>query len=237
MSLSSVSIRQITDPADPAIAAFGRLQERTYADPDLLIPPRYLPIMLTRQSEERRNLMLLAEAGAEVVGGVVFHYFASVNTGFSSYLAVAPERRGQGIARRLHEARFAALDTEAGAQAPVHGVFIDVTAPERLTAEDQAQERRVGSDPMARRRIFHQLGFRRVDVAYEQPAEGSGGEAITSMDLLYCPRTPADWVPTDLVVLTMQAYWDPWLGRAAAERNAAELRRRCGGERVRLLPA
>ncbi len=58
------------------------------------------------------------------------------------------------------------------------------------------------------------------------------------MDLLFCPRKPhEDWVATDLVVGTMHAYWTPWLGRAAADRNAAEVRRLCGGVRVRLLPA
>lgn len=237
MALLDLTIRRITDPADPAIPAFGRIQERVYADPDLLIPPQYFPVLLSRQSEERRNLMLVAEAGGVVVGGVLFHYFARVNTGFSSFLAVSPEARGQGVARRLHEARFAALDAVADSQAPVHGLFIDVVAPERLSPEEMEQERAVGSDPAARRRIFHRLGFRKVDVAYSQPAEGSGGQEVTSMDLLYCPRAEADWVATDLVVGTMLAYWTPWLGPAAAERNAAELRRRCGGDRVRLLPA
>ncbi|MFZ5815251.1 MAG: GNAT family N-acetyltransferase [Bacillota bacterium] len=233
---SHLRIRRVTDPADPAIAAFGELQERVYADPDLLIPPQYLPVMLARQSADRLNLMLVAELQGRVVGGVVFHCFPPVRTGFSSFMAVAPEERGRGLARRLHEARFAALDAAAGERGPVHGLFIDVVAPERLSPVELEQERAVGSDPVARRAIFHRLGFRRVDVAYFQPAEGSGGEPITSMDLLYCPREGAEWVETELVVGTMQAYWTPWLGRAAAERNAAELRRRCGGERVRLLP-
>lgn len=227
-------IRPIRDPADPAILKFGQLQERTYGDPEMLIPAAFLPRLLTTQSRERRNLMLVAEEGEAVVGGVVFHYFPGPNTGFSSYLAVAHEARGEGLARRLHEARFALLDAEAGDQAPVAGLFIDVVAPERLTPEELAQERAVGSDPVVRRAIFHRLGFRRVDVAYEQPAEGSGGEAVTNMDLLYCPHTPADQVPTELVVETMRAYWAPWLGKKAADRNAGELRRRCGGVVVAL---
>lgn len=237
MDLSRIAIRTITDPADPAIAAFGELQERTFPEPDMLIPPEYLPAMLARSTPARRNLMLVAEADGAVLGGAVFHYFAGPNTGFSSFLAVAPEVRGRGMARQIHQARFAALDEAAGERAPVHGLFIDVVAPGRLTPEEVARERAVGADPVDRRRIFQRLGFRKVDVAYFQPAEGSGGEPITTMDLLYCPRTAADWVATDLVVETMHAYWAPWLGRAAADRNAAELRRRCGGERVALLPA
>jgi GNAT superfamily N-acetyltransferase len=232
-----IKVRTVRDPADPAIAGFGHLQERTYADPEMLIPPQVLPRMLATQSPQRHNLMLVAEEGAEVVGGAVFHYFPGPNTGFSSYMAVAPEGRGQGLARRLHEARFALLDAEAGERAPVAGLFIDVVAPERLTPAELEQERAVGSDPVARRQIFHRLGFRRVDVAYEQPAEGSGGDAVTNMDLLYCPRTPADAIPAKLAAETMRAYWTGWLGRAAANRNADELRRRCGSELVALKPA
>lgn len=238
MTPSDLRIRQITDPQDPAIASFGRLQDRTYADPEMLIPASIMPRMLAaRTTGERINLMLVAEQTGEVVGGTFFHYFAGVNTGFSSFLTVAPEVRGQGVAKALHAARFGLLDREAGAKAPAHGVFIDVVVPERLSPGEVAAERAVGSDPWDRRRIFHRMGFRKVDVSYFQPAEGSGGTAITTMDLLYCPHTPADTVPTDLVAGTMLAYWTPWLGRAAAERNAAELRRRCGGDSVALLPA
>ncbi len=232
--MREIQVRQITDPADPAIAAFGRLQDRAFPEPELLIPPSIFPRMLATRTAERRNLMIVAEAGAEVVGGALFHYFPGVNTGFSSFLAVAPEVRGQGVARRLHEARFAALDREAAEQAPVHGVFIDVVAPERLSEAERERERAVGSDPVARRRIFHALGFRKVDVAYYQP---DNHEPITNMDLLYCPRHPAERIPTELVAATMHAYWRPWLGAAVAAREADLLRRRCGGETVALLPA
>lgn len=237
MVLPAVRIRQVLDPDDPALPAFGRIQERAYAEPDLLIPPQYFPVMLARQSGERRNLILVAEAEGQVVGGVIFHCFPRVGTGFSSFMAVSPEMRGMGVGRQLHAARFAALDAAAGPRGPVHGLFIDVVAPERLSPEELTQEEAVGSDPVARRRIFHRLGFRKVAVDYFQPAEASGGQPVTSMDLLWCPREEAEWVETDLVVGTMHAYWTPWIGPAAADRNAAELRRLCGGDRVRLLPA
>ncbi|MDF2627324.1 MAG: hypothetical protein K0R39_1155 [Symbiobacteriaceae bacterium] len=234
-------IRQITNPSDPAIAAFGALQERTYADPDLLIPPEVFPELLSRQSGERRNLMLVAEDddAGQVIGGTLFHYLGAANSGFSSFLAVAPEVREQGVATRLHAARFALLDLAAGERAPVPGLFIDVVAPERLAPGEVEAERAAGLDPADRRRIFQRMGFRKVDVAYFQPAEGSeGGEAITTMDLLFCPRDPgATEVSTALVVETMRAYWKDWLGKSAANRNAAELARRCGGERVALRPA
>lgn len=238
MNPDTLQIRSVTDPQDPAFPAFGRLQTRTFPEPDLLIPAIYLPRLTATRTEQRRNFLLVAEAGGEVVGGTVFHYFTGPNTGFSSFLTVAPEVRGQGIARRLHQGRFALLNQEAGARAPVHGIFIDVAAPERLSAGEIRREQAMDLDPADRRRAFHQLGFRTVAVAYYQPPSGPGEERVTTMDLLFCPSDPAQTaIPTDWVVQTMHAYWTPWLGSAAADTHSLELRRRCGGDAVPLLPA
>src|ERR687883_49510 len=133
MRSSDVAIREITDPQDPAVAGFGRLQRATYFAPETLIP----------------------------------------------------------------------------------GVFIDVVNPTRMTPHDLERERHAGSDPWQRRRIFEHLGFRQVDIRYEQPVGGPNGGPVTILDLLYCPHTPAETVPTALVVATMQAYWSPWLGKSA----------------------
>lgn len=233
---TELHIRLVTDPQDPAFPAFGRLQERTFPEPDLLIPAIYLPRMIASRTPQRRNYMLVAERAGQLVGGTIFHYFPGPNTGFSSFLTVAPEQRGLGVARRLHEARLAHLDREAGERAPVHGLFIDVSAPERLSPDEIARELALGLDPADRRRAFHRLGFRKVAVAYYQPPDGPGEEPITTMDLLFCPRDPgAAAIPTEWVVQTMHAYWTPWLGREAADTHSAELRRRCGGETVALL--
>jgi GNAT superfamily N-acetyltransferase len=229
-----VEIRRITELDDYAIAQFGTLQERAYSEPENLIPGKYLPWVLSHATREQRNFMLVAESEDRVVGGTVFHLFTEANAGFSSFLAVAPEMRGQGISRRLHEARFEVLDREAGK--PVEGIFIDVLAPERLTKRQLARERKVGSDPRARMRIFGRLGFYRVGIRYEQPVGGPDGGPVTDMDLLYCPRAPADTVPTALVVATLYAYWSSWLGPSRAERHAEELARRAGGESLTLQP-
>ncbi len=229
-----ITIRQITKPDDKAIMQFGALQERVYAEPEKLIPGSFLPWLVTHSSREQRNFMLVAEREGEVVGGTVFHLFTEPNAGLSSFMATAREVRGQGVARRLHEARFELLDREA--KKPVEGLFIDVLAPERLTARQRERERLVGSDPVLRRRIFGRLGFYQVAIRYEQPVGGPGGGPLTDMDLLYCPRQSANTVPTALVVATLRAYWSSWLGPTRAERHARELARRASGERLELLP-
>lgn len=229
-------IRRVVDPADPAIAAFGRLQESYYPEPDLLIPPVALPRMISNQGTQRYNFLLVAEMNGVVVGGTVFHLLVRPNSGFSSFLVVSPASRGRGIARALHEARLSELDAQAGT--PVAGLFIDTVAPERLTLDQWQKEWAAGFDPVLRRSVFHQLGFRKVDVAYYQPPPRPGQEPITSLDLLYCPRTSGqEFVAADLIVETMHAYWLPWLGKATADEHAVALRKLCRGPMVRLLPA
>jgi GNAT superfamily N-acetyltransferase len=222
----SVTVREVTDPNDPAIEAFGRMQTAAYYAPESLIPASYIPRMLEGATGSRRNFLIVAEADGHVVGGALFHYLAEAGSGFSSFLGVERAYRGQGIARQMHDARFSILDRAAGA--PIPGVFIDVVNPSRMSAAELERERRVGSDPWGRRAAFEKLGFGQVDIRYEQPVGGPNGGPVTILDLLYCPHAPAAVVATSLVVRTMRAYWSPWLGRDAA-RHASELEARAHG--------
>jgi len=224
--MSSFTVREVTDPDDPAIEGFGRMQNAAYFAPETLIPAHYIPRMLDGETGTRRNFLLVAEADGRVVGGALFHWLADAGSGFSSFLGVERQMRGKGVARALHEARFRLLDRAAGGHA--QGVFIDVVNPTRMSSAELDRERRAGSDGWDRRRAFERLGFRQVDIRYEQPVGGPNGGPVTILDLLYCPREPADQVATSLVVATMRAYWSAWLGRAA-ERHAADLRARANG--------
>jgi len=224
----SLTVREVVDPHDAAIAGFGLMQRAAYFAPETLIPAQYIPQMLdgSAQTGSRRNFLVVAELDGRVVGGTLFHWLADARSGFSSFLGVDRGLRRQGIARRMHAERFKILDRAAGGQAP--GVFIDVVNPHRLSAAELAREKAVGSDPWARRQAFAQLGFRQVDIRYEQPVGGPNGGPVTILDLLYCPRVPADSVSTALVVATMQAYWSPWLGKTARH-HARELESRAHG--------
>lgn len=229
-------VRQVQSGTDPAIAAFGRLQREVYFDAQQLIPGEFIPRLLEARGGPRRNFLLVAEEDGAVLGGALFHYLAEAHSGFSSFMGVSGGARGRGIARKLHEARFDVLD--AAASRPVPGVFIDVVAPERVAPKHLDAERRFGYEPSHRRKVFQALGFRKVDIRYEQPVGGPGGGPLTTMDLLFCPRAPqTEQIPTRLVLETMRAYWKPWLGAERAEREVAKLRARAGGETLVLVPA
>jgi GNAT superfamily N-acetyltransferase len=232
-----VAIREVQDPQDPAIAGFGDMQDAAYFAPETLIPARYIPQLLIGHGEPaRRNFLLVAELDGRVVGGTLFHWLVAAGVGFSSFMGVARELRGQGIGRRLHEQRFAVLDRAAGHRVP--GVFIDVVSPIRMSDADRERERVVGSNPWDRRRAFAHLGFRQVDIRYQQPVGGPNGGPVTILDLLFCPRDPAESIPTALVVATMEAYWSGWMGERAAHRYALELEARAQGKStLALIPA
>jgi hypothetical protein len=164
----------------------------------------------------------------------LFHFLRSTNVGFSSYLAVDQDFRGQGLARKLHQARFEVLDEISGIK--VEGLFIDVVNPARLSSAELESEHSVGSDPSTRLKAFSSLGFKRVDVRYEQPVGGENGGAVTNMDLLFCPRDAATSIPTSLVVDTMKTYWTPWLGAKMAVLESKKLESRAAGQEIALLP-
>jgi len=224
----SAVVREVTDPNDPAIAGFGEMQNAAYFAPETLIPAQYIPRMLEGETGARRNFLIVAEMEGRVVGGALFHFLAEAGSGFSSFLGVARDMRHHGIARHLHEARSTVLDRASDGR--VAGVFIDVVNPTRLSAGELERERQAGSDPWDRRRAFEHLGFKQVDIRYEQPVGGPNGGPVTILDLLFCPRSPSVVVPTSLVVATMRAYWSPWLGNAAS-RHAHELEARADGAR------
>lgn len=236
-----VTTRLIDDPEDPAIPAFGRVQDVSYPEPENLIPASMLPRLLEWSNQDRKNFVLVAEEDGLVLGGCVFHFFALPNTGFSSFMAVAHQARGRGIARMLHESRFRVLDVAARAASGrvVDGVFIDVLNPERMSPEEFTREQSVGSDPFVRRTVFARFSFKRVDIAYQQPAGGPDGGPITNLDLLYCPHPGLDTrtVPLETVLGTLRAYWSAWLGEARTTRALERLRRLSPGSEVSLVDA
>ncbi|ACO47885.1 GNAT family N-acetyltransferase [Deinococcus deserti] len=227
-----VHVRRVTESSDPALLAFGQIQQRSYYAPEMLIPPAAFPRLVSSgRRGERRDRILVAESGAgKVLGGTVYHLLPEA--AFSSFLAVAPEVRGQGISRALHAARLGEV-RDAG----LSGLFADSVYAGRQSAADRAAETRAGTDPVARRRALHALGYRTVDVPYWQPVGGPDGGPLTDLDLLYQPLNGASSVETALVTATLRHYWGAWLGAERAAREAQALSERAGTDTLRLLDA
>jgi GNAT superfamily N-acetyltransferase len=233
--MEAVRVREVTDPGDAALIAFGKIQRAVYYDQGSLIPPEWFGHMIADTPGPRRNFLILAERDGAVLGGSLFHYLAEADSGFSSFMGVAHAARGQGISRALHTKRFELLNAAAGHA--IRGVFIDVVNPTRMDEAEIQAEQHVGMDPFSRLKIFQHLGFFRVDIRYEQPVGGPDGGPVTKLDLLFCPQEAGQMVPTAYVVATMRAYWTPWLGPERAAYFCKQLEQRAQGRtELALLP-
>jgi len=237
----AIRIEEIVDPAHPALGRLAQLLRTTFADPNIVLDEARLRAAAGRRDAERSVHVLVAADGDTVAGGVVFSYVVPSRCGFSEYLVVDRAYRRAGLGRALVEARRATLDREArGHGAPgARGVFIEVENPERTPPEYLELERRTALDAWERLRVFHRLGFLRVDVTYRQPPLGPEKEAVDYLDLLFCPwdeevlrrrRLPPHWV-----VETLRPVW-----RGMAPGRYLEflesLESRVGSDPIPLLP-
>jgi GNAT superfamily N-acetyltransferase len=97
-------IAELSDERSAEAAAALALIERTFAARD-----RHAPQELRSELEEKRLELVprnrphlfAALADGEVVGAIYGVYMAGPNCGFVAYVAVEPEHRGGGVARRL----------------------------------------------------------------------------------------------------------------------------------------
>ncbi|GAA5437759.1 GNAT family N-acetyltransferase [Deinococcus aquaticus] len=252
MTRPTFQLRHVTDPGDPAIAAFGRVQEASYYAPDMLIPPEVFGHLITRRDPVREDRLLVAQtADGEVLGGTLYALLPLPGdvrgAVFNSFMAVTRAARGLGVGRALHRATL-----DGARQAGLRGVFADSVHPSRQDAADRAAEAATGVDPAARRAALHALGLRTVDLPYWQPVGGPDGGPLTDLDLLYHPLDPDEMnpdemspdemspddrsVPLALVTGVLRAYWTGWLGGERAQAEAQALAGRAGNaERVELL--
>ena len=242
----SVRVRRVTDPHDPALAAFGQIQEASYYAPDTLIPPEVFGHLLRGASGAREDRILVAETsgpsgpGGEVLGGTVYSLLPGPDgreggggAAFNSFLGVSPAAQDRGVGRAL--SRQVLEDVRAAGLA---GMFADSVYGERQSTEERAAEARTGTDPVTRRRALHALGLRTVDVPYWQPVGGPDGGPLQDLDLLYQPVAQSDTVPLALVTATLRGYWSGWLGQERAAHEAEALAERAGHvPALRLRPA
>lgn len=136
-----------------------------------------------------------------VIGGIVIEVFLKSQTGLVSYVAVAPDAQGQGVARLLVEAAYEAFLAAAAAEQERRGRPFEIRA---VFAE--AEDPRLYDDPdekavtQRRLQVLGRLGARWIDVPYLQPALGEDRSAIDLLLLaIPLPGQPADRIGTEVV--------------------------------------
>lgn len=142
---SRTTIREIVDPADPALRDAYALLTRAFHR-DERVPKRE---WIGSLQEKSRGLpldfawhLLVAERGGRVIGLSSGTYLGNVNLGVIGYLAIAPGLRAQGLGSRMRSRlrRCFARDAERLAQRPLAGVIGEVS-------EDNPWLRRLAARP------------------------------------------------------------------------------------------
>ncbi|MCA1646792.1 MAG: GNAT family N-acetyltransferase [Chloroflexi bacterium] len=242
---AAVRIKVVDSPTDPDLKALAALMDVVFADPNAVLGlDRMQEFLATnRPGGARRFCVLVATdpvRNGAVVGGTVFSHIARSNCGFSEYLVVDRAVRGRGLGRQLFDARKALLDAaarEVGYDG-CRGLFIEVDSPERTPADLLAAERETALDAWARLRLFGRLGFRRVEVAYIQPALACDKQPVDYLDLLFAAWAGADAggrIPSESVFDTLAAVWSAWSPETVV-RHLADIKQRVRTADVLLRP-
>jgi GNAT superfamily N-acetyltransferase len=208
----------VTDPDDPRLASVARLLGEVFADPNTVLGlDRLREFLIADPAVAGRTFFVLAALpgqGEDVIGATIFSYVPRSNCGFSEYIVSRPDVRGQGIGRRLFDARKRQLDeaAQAAGHAGCNGLFIEADNPDRTPAALLEAERESGLDAHERLRLFAHLGFGRVEVNYVQPPLGPGKQAVTYLDLLFAPwrdDTQGE-LSSNWLVDTLAPIWAAW---------------------------
>ena len=122
--------------------------------------------------------MIFAYQNGQIVGGIVFDWFASCNCGLIEYLVVDNQFRGMRIAQRLVAKATAQMSHYAGKK-PLNAIFIEIEDPEKLTGLTA----QAAFDNYRRLKLWSNNRFEKVDINYIQPALDEGLNKLDNLML------------------------------------------------------
>ena len=131
-----VSIREITDPTDPAVRRAYALLKQTFDRGERVALREWIGSLEEsshRLAADTAWHLLVAEQGTQVVGLASGTYLGNVNIGVIGYLAMVPEVRSRGIGSRLRarlRARFT-RDAQRLARRPLDAIIGEVSSTNR----------------------------------------------------------------------------------------------------------
>jgi GNAT superfamily N-acetyltransferase len=144
-----------------------------YFRPDELMPEDDLVAALTEAGGATVGTMAISADG-EMLGGFVSEWYATSRVLLLSYLAIPPERRGQGIGSRLAEVAAPALLSRFD---PLL-VLAEVEDPRWYHADHNF------GDAWARLRLYQRMGAQALPLDYFQPALAAGQARVPHLLLL-----------------------------------------------------
>jgi GNAT superfamily N-acetyltransferase len=121
-------------------------------------------------------------ARSDVFGGATIEYYKQSNCGLLTYIAVSPEMRKLGCARKLIRAAIDVLKEDAKTSGdPLRALFAEVNDPQKVLVEDDVMP------PEERMQVLSRLGAKWIDVDYTQPSLGKGKMRVYNLTLITLP--------------------------------------------------
>jgi GNAT superfamily N-acetyltransferase len=134
-----VTFHLLIGPKAPGWRRLMALYARTFDARQRETESGILANLTTPERPKQGGHLVLAasDAGDSVIGGAIFSYLPSVDSGYASYVFVDDHLRGRGLGSRLLNEMERALNDQAAAcgRRPVHGLFAEV---QRATPGDAA---------------------------------------------------------------------------------------------------
>ncbi len=115
--------------------------------------------------------------GDKPIGGSIADYLDEPNAGVIEYFVIQPERRGQGLGRRLLEEteRLLHLDADKSRNRPLDWIIAEMDDPYVTPGPTS------GTDHFSLARIWHNMGYQLLDFPYLQPALSGDKEPVSNL--------------------------------------------------------
>ena len=127
-----IRIREIVDPADPALVDAYALLKRSFKPGERVALREWRDSLTERATKLHTDMawhLLVAERDGLVVGLNSGSYLGNVNLGMIGYLAIEPDERSQGVGTKLRSRLRTIFERDAGriATAPLRGIIGEVS--------------------------------------------------------------------------------------------------------------
>ncbi len=132
-SAAPIRIREVVDPADPAIAKAYRLLSRTFEPGERVDRREWIGSLQEGAdrvlSDLAWHLIIAEDAEHDVLGLVSGTYLGNVNVGVIGYLAISSEARARGLGSRMRGRLRRAFERDAAriAEAPLAAIVGEVS--------------------------------------------------------------------------------------------------------------
>jgi hypothetical protein len=191
---------RIVSIEDPLFPKMHRLMQEVFP------PEEVLAFELWKEPLEDPGIrVFVAVHEGEVVGATEYRYYEDLNVAMTDFTIIG--KPGLGIGRFLFKKRqedLISLAAKNGKQ--LFGVFAEIYDPYRI--QDHAFGGIKPMDPFVRREVLSHLGFKRLDVPYVHPSWKNDGEAVTDLDLCFCPMDDTvESLESGLVVTFLKRYY------------------------------